>query len=218
MTARTLKPGSFITFEGGDGAGKSTQLQMLVDALAADNQVSVTREPGGTDTGVAIRELLLHSPKGSLSPKAEALLYAADRAHHVDTVVRPALGAGGVVIQDRYIDSSIAYQGAGRALDPAEIRAISEWASGGLWPDLTILLDIDPAVARARSARLRDAPDRIESEADEFRVRLRQGFLDLAAEDPDRFVVIDAALPRRVQHNRILAAVGDRLRAQNAVV
>jgi dTMP kinase len=203
--------GFFITFEGGDGAGKSTQLAMLQTALSRSTPVTLTREPGGTDLGSKIRTLLLDSPLGSVSSRAEALLYAADRAHHVETVVAPALARGEIVLQDRYIDSSLAYQGAGRGLDAAALRSISEWAAGGLWPDITVLLDLDPAIARTRAASRQKKPDRIESEVHEFRVRLREEFLALAKAEPKRFLVVDASLPRAAQHKKILVAVMSRL-------
>ena len=154
-----------------------------------------TREPGGTDVGVEVREIVLHH-RGDIAPRAEALLYAADRAHHVATVVRPALERGDVVIQDRYIDSSVAYQGAGRVLDPAEVRGISVWATGGLLPDLTILLDLD-AVAAPRASRRRAHPLR-PARGRGIRVprsRARSAYLALAAAEPERFLVVDASLP-----------------------
>lgn len=186
-------PGVFITFEGGDGAGKSTQLRLLADFLAArGHEVVETREPGGTDLGVEIRHLVQHR-RGHVAPRAEALLYAADRAHHIDTLVRPALERGAVVLQDRYLDSSVAYQGAGRVLDGSEIRDLSLWATGGLLPDLTVLLDLDPERGKARLARRESAVyDRLEAEASAFHERVRAAYLTLATEEPARFVVIDA--------------------------
>lgn len=187
--------GLFITLEGGDGSGKTTQASLLGEWLAEQGrQVVRTREPGGTEVGVEVREIVLHH-RGDIAPRAEALLYAADRAHHVATVVRPALERGDVVIQDRYIDSSVAYQGAGRVLDPDEVRGISEWATGGLVPDLTILLDLDAEAARGRLDEARTRYDRLEAEASEFHDRVRGAYLTLAAAEPGRFLVIDAALP-----------------------
>ena len=146
--------GLFVTFEGGDGVGKTTQSALLEEWLAGAGRTVVrTREPGGTEVGVLVRDIVLHH-RGDIAPRAEALLYAADRAHHVETVVRPALARGEVVIQDRYFDSSVAYQGDGRQLEPGEIRDLSMWAAHGLLPDLTVLLDLDPTTARA-SARCR---------------------------------------------------------------
>ncbi len=205
--------GLFITLEGGDGAGKTTQAERLQAWLQAQGRTVVrTREPGGTELGVAIRELLLHST-GPIAPRAEALLYAADRAHHIETLVRPALGRGEVVLQDRYLDSSVAYQGAGRVLDPAEVRDLSLWATGGLLPDVTILLDLDPASARARREGVRERFDRLEAEADDFHARVRAGYLALAAAEPERFVVLDAARGADELADAIRAEVASRLRA-----
>ena len=145
-------PGIFITFEGGDGTGKSTQVRLLTEWLTEQGRAVVTtREPGGTEVGTALRDIVLHH-RGEIDPRAEALLYAADRAQHIGTLVRPALERGDVVVQDRYIDSSVAYQGAGRVLDAAEIKRISLWATGDLIPDLTVLLDLPGDVARTRLA------------------------------------------------------------------
>ncbi len=192
-------PGLFVCFEGGDGAGKSTQVRLLAETLErAGRDVLVTRQPGGTPLGAQIRELVLHGEH--VSPRAEALLFAADKAHHVDELIRPALAAGRVVITDRYTDSSIAYQGAGRALGADEIRSLQHWAVGGLFPDLTIVLDVSPEVGRARRG---DLHDRLESEADEFHAAVRQGFLALAARDPDRYLVVDAGLPAQQIHERV---------------
>ncbi|MFR9758085.1 dTMP kinase [Streptomyces sp. TR06-5] len=182
--------GFFIAVEGGDGAGKSTQVEALADWIRAKgHEVVVTREPGATPLGKRLRSILLDVSSAGLTDRAEALLYAADRAEHVDTVVRPALERGAVVITDRYIDSSVAYQGAGRDLSPTEIARISRWATDGLVPHLTVLLDISPQTARERFT---EAPDRLESEPDEFHRRVRAGFLSLAAADPARYVVVDA--------------------------
>ncbi|MFF1710854.1 dTMP kinase [Streptomyces sp. NPDC058268] len=183
--------GFFIALEGGDGAGKSTQAEALAEWIRAKgHEVVVTREPGATPVGKRLRSILLDVSSAGLSHRAEALLYAADRAEHVDTVVRPALERGAVVISDRYIDSSVAYQGAGRDLSPTEIARISRWATAGLVPHLTVLLDVAPEAARERFT---EAPDRLESEPAEFHARVRAGFLTLAAADPGRYLVIDAA-------------------------
>ncbi|PPF53107.1 dTMP kinase [Clavibacter michiganensis] len=188
--------GVFITLEGGDGVGKSTQSSLLREWLERQGQeVVVTREPGGSELGVEIREIVLHR-RGHIAPRAEALLYAADRAHHVETVVRPALARGAVVLQDRYLDSSVAYQGAGRVLDAGEIRDLSLWAAQGLLPDLTVLLDLDQAAARVRLEAARTRFDRLEAERGEFHERVRQAFLGLAEAEPERFLMIDAGLPR----------------------
>ncbi|MCY0921356.1 dTMP kinase [Streptomyces sp. H27-G5] len=182
--------GFFIALEGGDGAGKSTQVEALADWIRGKgHEVVVTREPGATPVGKRLRSILLDVSSAGLSNRAEALLYAADRAEHVDTVVRPALERGAVVISDRYIDSSVAYQGAGRDLSPTEIARISRWATGGLVPNLTVLLDVSPETARERFT---EAPDRLESEPAEFHRRVRSGFLTLAAADPGRYLVVDA--------------------------
>ncbi len=187
--------GLFLTFEGGDGSGKSTQARLLTDWLTAQGRsVLHTREPGGTDLGLELRDIVLHR-RGHIAERAEALLYAADRAHNIATVVRPALERGDVVIQDRYLDSSVAYQGAGRVLDPAEVRDLSLWATGGLLPHLTILLDLDARTGRERLAAARTRYDRLEDEQQEFHERVRAGYLALAAAEPDRFLVLDATLP-----------------------
>lgn len=188
--------GLFITLEGGDGVGKTTNADLLEEWLTTEQHKIVvrTREPGGTELGKQIRELLLHTP-GHVNPHAEALLYAADRAQHAATVIKPALERGEVVLQDRYIDSSIAYQGAGRVLGADEIRALSAWATDELWPDLTILLDLDPAEGERRRLAVRTGYDRLEAEAADFHRRVRDGFLELAAAEPGRFLVIDAAQP-----------------------
>ncbi|MGQ4329941.1 dTMP kinase [Streptomyces hayashii] len=183
--------GFFIALEGGDGAGKSTQAEALAEWIRAKgHEVVLTREPGATPVGKRLRSILLDVSSAGLSHRAEALLYAADRAEHVDTVVRPALERGAVVITDRYIDSSVAYQGAGRDLSPTEIARISRWATDGLVPHLTVLLDVSPEAARERFT---EAPDRLESEPAEFHARVRAGFLTLAAADPGRYLVVDAA-------------------------
>lgn len=184
--------GLFITFEGGDGAGKSTQVNLLADWLDEKGlDVVRTREPGGTRLGFALRELLLHGEY--VHPRAEALLYAADRAQHVAEVVKPALKRGAVVVQDRYIDSSIAYQSAGRPLKEQDIRELSEWSSEGLWPELTVLLDVSPELAEARREIAGKTADRFEREAQQFHANVRQGFLQLAEAEPQRFLVLDAA-------------------------
>ena len=190
-----VKPGLFITLEGGDGSGKSTQAQLLGEWLQAQGRTVVrTREPGGTEVGVAIREIVLHH-RGEVAPRAEALLYAADRAQHIATLVRPALARGEIVIQDRYLDSSVAYQGAGRVLGGTEVRDLSLWAVEGLLPHLTLLLDLDETAARGRLDAANKVFDRLEAEKGEFHARVRAAFLDLAAAEPDRFLVLDASLP-----------------------
>ncbi|MCS5713665.1 dTMP kinase [Herbiconiux sp. CPCC 205716] len=185
--------GVFITLEGGDGSGKTTQSTLLEEWLSAQGRTVVrTREPGGTDFGTEVREIVLHS-RGFITPRAEALLYAADRAQHIATKVRPALERGEVVVQDRYLDSSVAYQGAGRVLDAEEVRDLSLWAVEGLLPDLTILLDLDETAARARLDGADKPFDRLEAEKGEFHARVRAAFLALAEREPDRFLVVDAS-------------------------
>ncbi|MET9759607.1 dTMP kinase [Streptomyces sp. NPDC006372] len=182
--------GFFIALEGGDGAGKSTQAEALAEWIRGKgHEVVLTREPGATPVGKRLRSILLDVSSAGLSHRAEALLYAADRAEHIDTVVRPALERGAVVISDRYIDSSVAYQGAGRDLSPTEIARINRWATNGLVPHLTVLLDVAPETARERFT---EAPDRLESEPAEFHARVRAGFLTLAAADAGRYLVVDA--------------------------
>ncbi|MFF2078075.1 dTMP kinase [Kitasatospora sp. NPDC058162] len=183
--------GFFIALEGGDGAGKSTQAQALAEWIRGKgHEVVLTREPGGSPVGQRLRGLVLDVGNTGLSHRAEALIYAADRAEHVENVIRPALARGAVVITDRYMDSSIAYQGAGRDLAATEVARISRWATGGLLPDLTVVLDVDPTRARERFT---EALDRLESEPTEFHQRVRAGFLALAAADPARYLVVDGS-------------------------
>ena len=200
-------PGLFLTFEGGDGSGKSTQSALLQTWLIEQGRTVVsTREPGGTEVGDEIREIVLHR-RGHIVPRAEALLYAADRAHHIATVVRPALERGDIVLQDRYLDSSVAYQGVGRELEAGEIRDLSLWAAEGLLPDITVLLDLDVAIGRDRLDESRTRYDRLESEAAEFHARVREAYLALAAAEPERFLVLDATLPVDELAARIRARV-----------
>ncbi|HET8615813.1 MAG TPA: dTMP kinase [Actinomycetales bacterium] len=182
-------PGRFVAFEGGDGSGKSTQVRLLGAWLRAQGyETVVTHEPGATETGERLREVLLGG--ADLVPRAEALLFAADRAHHVETVVRPALLSGAVVVTDRYVDSSIAYQGAGRALASSEVAKLSRWATQGLVPDLTVVLDVDPGLGRQRRG---DEPDRLESEPHDFHVRVRDRFRELAQRAPSRYLLVDGS-------------------------
>lgn len=184
-------PGFFVAFEGGEGAGKSTQVRLLAEALTKQGrEVVSTFEPGDTSVGHQLRQILLGHQTGAIDPRTEALLYAADRAEHVASVVAPALGRGAVCITDRYIDSSIAYQGAGRTLAAVDIEWISDWASRGLRPDLTVLLDIDPAVGLTRFST---PADRLEAEPLAFHQRVREHFLALSRRDPGRYLVLDAA-------------------------
>ena len=202
-----MSDGLFISFEGVDGAGKTTQVQQAHNYLQERGLRSlVTREPGGTPVGLTIRELVLHGlaafpsvavtggtdvvdASDDLAPRTEALLYAADRAEHVAQVVRPALDRGDIVLCDRYLDSSVAYQAGGRDLSADVIRRLSLWASQGLLPKRTYLLDADPSQSKSR---LDHEPDRLESAGDDFQQHVRQAFLQLAQKEPDRFLVIDA--------------------------
>jgi dTMP kinase len=203
----TAGHGVWITLEGGDGSGKTTQSDLLAKWLESTGRAVVrTREPGGSEVGQLIRDIVLHH-RGDIAPRAEALLYAADRAHHVATVVRPALDHGDVVLQDRYLDSSVAYQGAGRVLDAAEIRNLSLWAAEGALPDLTLLLDLDPAAARTRLDSADKPFDRLEAEQTEFHGRVRDAYLALAAAEPDRFLVLDAAATPEAIAEQIRARV-----------
>jgi dTMP kinase len=187
--------GVFITLEGGDGSGKSTQMGALAEWLQQRGRTVVhAREPGGTELGLELREIILHR-RGYIAPRAEALLYAADRAHHIATVVRPALDRGEVVLQDRYLDSSVAYQGAGRVLNATEVRDLSLWAAENLLPHLTVLLDLDPAVGRERLDSSRTRYDRLEAEEADFHERVRAAYVALAVAEPQRFLVLDATLP-----------------------
>lgn len=178
--------GHFIAFEGGEGSGKSTQARRLAERLGG--RALLTFEPGDSTVGAEIRRLLLDAPDLEISARAEALLMAADRAHHVEVLIRPALEAGRAVICDRFAGSSIAYQGHGRLLPAGEVESLSRWATDGLWPDLVILLEVPPARAEARLAR---AKDRLESAGDAFHSRVHDGFLVQAMEDPDRWAVVD---------------------------
>jgi dTMP kinase len=195
----------FITFEGIDGVGKSTQLHLLEKHLVSQGKEVVrTLEPGGTELGEEIRHLLLHR-KGDVAPRSEALLYAADRAHHVETKIKPALASGKVVLSDRYFDSSVAYQGAARELDVTEVRDISLWAIDNLLPDLTVLLDLPAQEAMQRRGNKGTEPDRLEREQVEFFERARDEYLRMATEP--RFLVVDANLSPEDIHSRVLERV-----------
>lgn len=198
----------FITFEGIDGCGKTTQLELLRAHLtAAGHAVVTTREPGGTALAEAVRNYLLHSTQ-PLASASELLLFGAARAQHVTELIRPALERGEVVLSDRFADSSLAYQGGGLGLDRAFIAAMNRFATGGLQPDLTFLLDVDPAVGHQR--RMDQGDDRIEGRGIEFQQRVRDCYLGLARAEPDRVVVIDASPPAKVIHKRIFAAMRER--------
>ena len=183
--------GVFLSFEGGDGAGKSTQARLLGDWLTGlGREVVLTREPGGTELGLLLRDAVLHGDH--VDARTEALLYATDRAHHVASLVRPALARGAVVVTDRYLDSSVAYQGSGRDLGADEVERLSLWAVDGLMPAVTVLLDLDPVVGKAR---LTGDPDRLERAGDDFHRRTRTAFLGRAEAEPGRWLVLDATRP-----------------------
>lgn len=205
-----LGDGFFIALEGGDGSGKSTQIARVAAALADEGHtVESTREPGGTELGRKIRSVLFDSTEPP-SPRTEALLFAADRAHHVASLVDPSLAAGTIVITDRYIDSTIAYQAAGREFDPETIGALSRWATSGLIPNLTVVLDIDPEVASERMHG-RDESNYLDGESQLFHQRVRQTYLAQAAKEPDRYVVVDASVTPDELTDAILTAVRPRL-------
>ncbi len=190
------KPGLFIAFEGGDGAGKSTQAALLAQVLSdAGRTVCRTREPGGTPIGERLRSLVLDHGHGEIDARCEALIFAAARAAHAAQVIAPAVARGEIVISDRYIDSSIAYQGAGRGLGTGQIRRLNEWATDGIRPDLTVLLDVTPGDGRSRRTAAEAAEDRLESEPDHFHAEIRRAFLALAADRPDGYLVLPAGLP-----------------------
>jgi len=199
-------PGLLLALEGGEGAGKSTQARLLAIWLRDQGyDVVATHEPGATKVGMRLRALLLDNTHAGLSARAETLMYAADRAEHVSTVIRPALERGAIVVTDRYVDSTLAYQGAGRQLSVGEVTRLNEWATGGLMPDLTILLDLSPASGLGRRAR---SADRLEAEPAEFHQRVRAGFLALAHAEPERYLVVDATLPP----SEISREIQDRIR------
>jgi dTMP kinase len=204
-----VRPGLFLAIEGGEGAGKSTQARLLAIWLRDQGyDVVATHEPGATKIGMRLRALLLDTAHTGLAPKAETLMYAADRAEHVQSLILPALERGAVVVTDRYIDSTLAYQGAGRQLPVTDIARLNDWATGGLRPDLTILLDLSPVEGLGRS---RYSADRLESEPMEFHKRVRTGFLSLAAADPAHYLVLDASRPEHEISRAIQARVRDLL-------
>jgi dTMP kinase len=204
IPARYADRGVFVCFEGGEGSGKSTQARLLSERLAAQGYVPLlTFEPGDTPVGQELRRIVLSPETGELSHRTEALLYAADKAEHVDTVVLPALDRGEVVITDRYVDTTLAYQGSGRELRIEEVEEVARWATHGLRPHLTVVLDVDPREGLGRF----EGRDRIEAEGLEFHDRARQSFLDLAAADPEHYLVADARDPVE----GIAAAVAERL-------
>jgi dTMP kinase len=201
--------GLFIAFEGGDGAGKSTQVALLRKALeAAGRTVTVTRQPGGTALGQQVRDLVLHGDH--VAPRAEALLFAADKAHHVDQLIRPALRAGHVVLTDRYTDSAVAYQGAGRELGAQEVHDLNMWAVDDLVPDLTVVVDVPAAEGRRRRGEVHD---RLEAEADSFHEAIRAHYLAMAQGNPQRYLVVDGTQPPQAMLEQVL----DRLRSMGVL-
>jgi len=201
---RYTDSGVFVCFEGGEGSGKSTQSRLLSDGLLAEGYaVRLTFEPGDTAVGKEVRRIVLSPETGDLDDRTEALLYAADKAEHVETVVLPALARGEVVITDRYVDSALAYQGVGRGLDPAELEHVARWATGDLRPHLTVVLDLEPEAGLGRFSER----DRIEGESLGFHQRVRQAFLDLAAANPDHYLVLDA----RADVDELAAAIRERV-------
>ena len=204
LPATYAPTGVFVCFEGGEGSGKSTQARLLSERLAEQGYVPLlTFEPGDTPVGKELRRIVLSPETGELSHRTEALLYAADKAEHVDTVVQPALDRGEVVITDRYVDTLLAYQGSGRELRMEEVEAVARWATHGLRPHLTVVLDVDPREGLGRF----EGRDRIEAEGLEFHDRARQSFLELAAADPEHYLVLDARHPVE----EIAAAISERV-------
>ena len=192
LPATYAQTGVFVCFEGGEGSGKSTQARLLRERLEAEGYaVLLTFEPGDTPVGKELRRIVLSPETGRLSHRTEALLYAADKAEHVDTVVQPALDRGEVVITDRYVDTTLAYQGAGRELRVEDVESVARWATHGLRPHLTVVMDVDPREGLGRF----EGRDRIEAESLDFHERARRSFLDLAAADPDHYLVLDARRP-----------------------
>lgn len=192
--------GLFVCFEGGEGAGKSTQSQLLRERLEASGHVVLlTREPGGTPVGADVRRIVLDPATGELADRTEALLYAADKAEHVETLVLPALQRGEVVITDRYVDSTLAYQGAGRSLAVEEVEQVARWATGDLRPHLTVVLDLEPAAGLSRF----EGRDRIEGESLAFHQRVREAFVAMAKDDPEHYLVLDARAPVAEIHDAI---------------
>lgn len=207
LPAGTPSRGLFVTFEGGEGSGKSTLIKALHAPLAAAGMaVMLTREPGGSPIGPAIRQMLLDPSADRIGSRTEALLFAAERAHHADTVIRPAMEQGVTVLCDRYIDSSAAYQGAGRDLGEQQVRQLSEWATDGLIPDLTFLLDIEPEVGLARRGAAGDV-NRLDAQSLAFHRTVREAFLRAAVREPGRFVVLDATVAPEALVEQVTAVI-----------
>lgn len=215
--AAPLPAGLFVAFEGGEGTGKTTQLRILAgDLTKRGYEVVLTYEPGDTPVGTPLRRLLL-DPATEMTAQTEALLYAADRAEHVGHVVLPAMQRGAIVLTDRYVDSSIAYQGYARGLDIGAVTSTSRWATGGLLPDLTLLLDLDPEEGLRRARGRNGRADRLEAEALDFHARVRRGFLALAEADPQRYAVIAAHEPPDLVADRVREAVDNVLGARSRI-
>lgn len=209
-------PGLFIVFEGGDGAGKSTQLQLLATALRKEgHDVVTTREPGGTEIGEKLRELVLEHGNGTIDARTEALIFAASRAAHAEQLIRPAVQAGKIVLCDRYIDSSAAYQGAGRHLGIGNITNLSLWATGNLLPHLTLVLDV-PLDAGRRRTTVRGEADRMESEPDDFHAAIHRTFTELAGAHPARYAVINGEASVDTVHRAVLESVKPLLKGLGA--
>jgi dTMP kinase len=213
-----LSRGYFISFEGGEGCGKSTQVQKLADRLSKDHEVVMVHEPGGTALGESIRNILQSSEHAGMDPWAEALLFAASRAQIVNDVIAPAVERGAVVIADRFFDSTYAYQGSGRGLDMEALRMITKLVCGETKPDLTLLLDVPLELSQARRKSTELQLDRIELEGDEFHRRVYEGFHDLAAKEPERVVVIDGMRSIDVIadeiYQQVKARIGDQVALQ----
>jgi dTMP kinase len=204
LPATYPETGVFVCFEGGEGSGKSTQARLLSERLEGEGYaVRLTHEPGDTPVGRELRRIVLSPETGALSPRTEALLYMADKAEHVDTVVQPALDRGEVVVTDRYVDSALAYQGSGRDLDADDLEQVARWATHGLRPNVTIVLDL----AQEHGLSRFEGRDRIEMESLEFLERARVAFLRLAEADPEHYLVVDARLPVDDIAAQVLAAV-----------
>jgi dTMP kinase len=203
---RTPTHGLFVAFEGVEGSGKGTQIRLAKEWLESQGvTVLVTREPGGTPVGEELRKLLLDHDTGHIEPKTEALLFAASRAQHVASVIRPALAEGRVVLSDRYIDSSLAYQGSARGLGEQDVLTLNVWATQGLFPDLVLLLHLEPEAGLLRSL---EEPDRIELEGQDFHAKVSDAYLRIAEEHPERFVVIDADRTPEQVHEQVAEALG----------
>ncbi len=211
-----MSPALFVTFEGPEGAGKSTQIRLLLERLQERGlEALAVREPGGTPLGERVRELLLSTPGLAFDPRAEVLLFCAARAQLVATVIRPALAAGRIVLADRYVDSTQAYQGAGRGLDRQALANVLSFATGGLMPDLTFLLDLPTEVGLARKRSGSAEWNRLDQESVAYHRAVRRGFLELAAREPGRWQVLDAQRPADDLAREILDAVLQRLAARS---